>query len=414
MFESAPIITINSYLVLVSLGLLLFGGLIGWFLGRYKQGLEIERLRSQLQQEQELSRYKIDSLEQSFNELSSSALERNNRLFLELAQQSLSRFHVQAKGELDLKEKALEGLVKPIRQALDHTHEQIEKLERDRRETHGMLTKHLESLAETQRVLHGETRNLVKALRRPEVRGQWGELTLKRLVELAGMVEHCDFSEQVQVDGGNQNLRPDMVVHMPAGRQVVVDVKTPLDAYLNAIEANDDEQRKTYLQQHSKTVRERIKELANKRYWEQFQNAPEFIILFIPGDQFLSAALDEDQTLLENSLKQKVILATPTSFVALLRAIAYGWRQESLSRNAEKIRKVGEDFYQRLNTLTEHLSKLGRALDSSVNQFNNVVGSFEKKVIPGARKFQELGVHSTQFSETPEPIERQTRILTEN
>jgi DNA recombination protein RmuC len=232
----------------------------------------------------------------------------------------------------------------------------------------------------------------VQALRRPEVRGQWGEMTLKRLAELAGMVEHCDFYEQEHTDTEEGRMRPDMIVRMPDGREIVVDVKTPLDAYLSAVEATDDDTRRKHLEHHARKVRERVRELSSKAYWTQFKSAPDFVILFIPGDQFLSAALDMDRSLLEDALKQKVILTTPTSFVALLRAVAYGWRQESLTANAEHIRDVGEELYGRLMTFSEHLMKLGRSLNSTVADYNKTVGSFEAKLLPGARKFSEMGV----------------------
>ncbi|MFZ0487790.1 MAG: DNA recombination protein RmuC [Arenicellales bacterium] len=390
----------------------LLGGLIGWLVGRITYRRRLERAQYDLEQEQENSRRRLESMEQTFANLSHNALERNNRMFLELAQQSFGRLQAQAKGDLDVREKAVEDLVKPIREALDQTRDEIQQLEKDRRQTHGVLTQHLESLVETQRALQGETRNLVQALRRPEVRGQWGELTLRRLTELAGMVEHCDFSEQVHTSTEDGWRRPDMVVRMPAGRQVVVDVKTPLDAYLSAVEATDPGPRTEFLVQHARHIRTRVRELASKRYWEQFTDAPEFVVLFIPGDQFLSAALDQDHALLEDALAQKVILATPTSFVALLRAIAYGWRQETLNKNAEQIREIGEEMYRRLNTMTDHMAKLGRQLDSSVAQYNRLVGSFESKVIPGARKFVELGIPAGEPADSPAPIEKQARTPT--
>jgi len=406
---ASVVVPLEAYLWAMLGAAAVFGAVIGWFFGALRNRRELERAEHELEQEREISRQRIESMEQTFANLSHNALERNNRMFLELAQQSFGRLQAQAKGDLEVKEKAVEDLVKPIREALEHTRREIQQLERDRRQTHGALTQHLESLVETQRALQGETRKLVQAFRRPEVRGQWGELTLRRLAELAGMVEHCDFTEQVHTDGEDGRQRPDMVVRMPAGRQVVVDVKTPLDAYLSAVESTETGRQSEFLVQHARHIRTRVKELASKRYWEQFNEAPEFVVLFIPGDQFLSAALDQDHSLLEDALAQKVILATPTSFVALLRAIAYGWRQETLNKNAEQIREVGEELYRRLNTLTDHLAKLGRQLDSSVAQYNRLVGSFESKVIPGARKFADLGVPTRDAADSPAPIEKQAR-----
>ncbi|MFP5506221.1 MAG: DNA recombination protein RmuC, partial [Gammaproteobacteria bacterium] len=267
------------------------------------------------------------------------------------------------------------------------------------------------TMAESQRLLQGETRNLVQALRRPEVRGQWGELTLKRLAELAGMVDRCDFYEQEQVQTEAGRARPDMIVRMPDGREIVVDAKTPLDAYLSAVEAVDDVARKRELERHARKVRERVRELSAKAYWQQFRNAPDFVVLFIPGDQFLTAALDQDRTLIEDALAAKVILATPTSLVALLRAIAFGWRQDALTENAEVIRKVGEDLYQRLGTFAEHLTKMGRSLDASVAAYNKAVGSFDTRILPGARKFTELGITAKSELAEADPIERAARAV---
>jgi DNA recombination protein RmuC len=243
------------------------------------------------------------------------------------------------------------------------------------------------------------------------VRGQWGELTLKRLAELAGMVEHCDFYEQEQVRSEKGTLRPDMIVRMPGGREVVVDAKTPLDAYLNAMEAPDEESRQQHLATHSRHVRERIRELAGKGYWSQFKNAPDFVVLFIPGDQFLGAALDRDHELLEYALRQKVVLATPTSFVALLRAIAFGWRQEQLTDNAEIIRQIGEELYSRLGTFAEHLNRVGRSLESGVNHYNKAVASFDKRVMVGARRFTELGIEAGKGIEELDQIDHAPTLV---
>ncbi len=399
----------------------LLGGLVVFLVQHRKQShlrTETARLEAELAVERRRAEERIAALDEARNQLretfaamASEALKHNSGEFLKLAQENLKRFQTHAEGSLTQREQAVENLVKPIREALEKTELQIRHMENDRKEAYGSLTKHLETLAASQIMLQGETRNLVQALRRPEVRGQWGELTLKRLAELAGMVNRCDFYEQEQVQTDTARLRPDMIVRMPDGREIVVDAKTPLDAYLSAIEAGDDETRKRELERHARKVRERVRELSAKAYWQQFRNAPDFVVLFIPGDQFLSAALDHDRSLLEDALTAKVILATPTSFVALLRAVAFGWRQEALNENAEKIREVGEDLYQRLGTFAEHLSKVGKSLDSSVSAYNKAVGSFDSRILPAARKFAELGIAAkTAFAE-PDQIERAARTV---
>ncbi len=380
-------------------------GVLGWLIARLRAQKQISELSTTLELERRQAADKLAEIEKTFALLSGEALRQNNKTFLQLAQETLKQFHVQAKGDLDLKEKAVENMVRPIREALEKTEQQVRLMEKERKEAYGALHKHLETMTQTQLLLQGETRNLVQALRRPEVRGQWGEMTLKRLAELAGMVEHCDFVTQESVSGEDGKLRPDMVVRMPDGREIVVDVKTPLDAYLSAVEAADDATRAKHLEHHARKVRERVRELATKAYWNQFKNAPDFVVLFIPGDQFLSAALDVDHALLEDALQQKIILATPTSFVALLRAVAYGWRQEALAANADLIREVGEDLYQRLAVFTEHLARLGGSLEGSVSAFNKAVGSFDSKVLPGARKFVEMGVSPKKALEPPAQLE---------
>jgi DNA recombination protein RmuC len=376
---------------------------------RLENELEFERTSSR----DRASHYEAMTrqLKDTFNAMASSALRDNNEQFLRLARENLGRFQIKAEEDLAKREQAVENLVRPIREALDKTETQMRKMESERKEAHGALTKHLETIADSHRLLQNETRNLVQALRRPEVRGQWGEMTLKRLAELAGMVEHCDFYEQESVSTQDGRLRPDMIIRMPDRREIVVDSKTPLDAYLEAVEATDDALRKTCLERHTRNLRHRVRELASKNYWEQFPNSPDFVVLFIPGDQFLGAALDMDHSLLEDALAKHVILATPTSFVALLRAVAYGWRQEALAENAEAIRAVGQEMYGRLATFGEHLARLGRSLDSSVDTFNKAVGSFDTRILPGARKFREMGIKTRKQVPEPEPIERATRPL---
>lgn len=350
----------------------------------------------------------------AFSSLAHQSLKANSENFLRLAEQSLGAQHERAKSELGSREQAIENLVKPIKDALQQSQAQISALEKARSEAYGGIKSQLETMQLSQQSLTQETQNLVNALRRPQVRGRWGEITLRRLVELAGMVEHCDFHEQVHTSADDKAIRPDMVVRMPDERELVVDVKTPLDAYLEAVEAKDDVQRKLSLQRHARNVRDHVRKLASKTYWEQFSRSPEFVILFIPGDQFLSAALNEDPELIEYSLSEQIILATPTSFVALLKAVAYGWRQLALADNAEEIRRLAEDLYGRLSAFMGHMNKVGKQLASSVENYNRAVGSLERKVLPGARKFVELGIRPKKEIERAEPLESLPRTVVDS
>ena len=385
---------------------LLLGVLITWLIGRSRQA----RMDEERDAAFSLANAKLT---EAFADLSNRSLQANSDTFLKLAEQNLGIQQEKAKRELSEREKAVESLVKPIRDALEASQKQIADLEKSRSEAYGGIRNQLEEMQLNQKSLTQETQNLVNALRRPEVRGRWGEITLRRLVELAGMVEHCDFTEQVHTESDGQIIRPDMVVRMPDQRQLVVDVKTPLDAYLSAAEAKDDEQRKLGLKRHAKNVRGHIRMLASKAYWSQFEESPEFVILFIPGDQFLSAALNEEPDLIEYALSQQIILATPTSFVALLKAVAYGWRQLALADNAKEIRILAEDLYARLATYVSHMNKVGRQLASSVENYNKAVGSLERNVLPGARKFVELGVHPKKEVEKLESIDSVPRTMIE-
>jgi DNA recombination protein RmuC len=353
----------------------------------------------------------MQRLRSGFDALAGEALRGNNELFLQLARQVLGQQQEHSLRNLTEREKAVEAMLAPVRDALQKTQEQIARIEKERAESFGALRASLENVALGQASLQRETRNLVTALRRPEVRGRWGEMTLRRLAELAGMVERCDFVEQVHTPGENQAVRPDMIVNMPDGRQLVVDVKTPLDAYLTAIEAATEEERAAALRRHAAGVQERVRELAQKAYWAQFEQSPDFVVLFIPGDQFLSAAVTEIPTLLEDAIRQHVIIATPTSFVALLKAVAYGWRQNALAENALRIQELGEETYRRLVTFTTHLAKVGRTLGQSVEAYNAAVGSLERQVLPGARKFTDLGLHPPRELDDLPPIEKLVRDL---
>jgi DNA recombination protein RmuC len=331
-----------------------------------------------------------------FGQLANQQFQNHSETFLKLARESLSVQNERARGDLAAREQAIEGLVRPIREALARAERQMQELDQAGRATHGSIRAQLESLAQSQLALSAETRNLVSALRRPEVRGQWGEITLRRLVELAGMVEHCDFVTQSHRATESGAIRPDMVIHLPEGRDLVVDVKTPLDAYLEATEAQGEAERRTALDRHAAIVAGRIRELAGKSYWSQFERSPEFVILFIPGDQFLGAALAHRPELLDEALRQNIILATPTSLVALLKAIAYGWQQTALAANATEIRGLAVQLYDRLTTFIAHLNDTGKALSDGVKAYNRSVGSLERMVLPSARRFTDLGVKPRQ------------------
>jgi len=403
---------------------LVVGALITWLIARHRRKRLLEHIslvennlknQEAIQSEREaafdLANAKLTA---AFSELANQSLKSNSENFLRLAEQNLGTQQEKAKRELSEREKAVEALVKPIRDALDASQKQISELEKSRSEAYGGIKNQLEEMQLNQKSLTQETQNLVKALRRPEVRGRWGEITLRRLVELAGMVEHCDFAEQVHTVSDSQAIRPDMIVRMPDHRELVVDVKTPLDAYLAAAEAQDDVQRKLGLERHAKNVRSHIRLLSSKAYWEQFDESPEFVILFIPGDQFLSAALNEQPDLIEYALSKQIILATPTSFVALLKAVAYGWRQLALADNAKEIRILAEDLYGRLATFVTHMNRVGRQLASSVENYNKAVGSLERNVLPGARKFVELGAHAQKDLEKLETLESVPRTMIES
>lgn len=403
-------LNINSLYLTIGIPAAVIGMLLGifvmWIIGRTRQ----QRTLDEREMAFELANAKLT---ETFAELSNRSLQANSDTFLKLAEQNLNTQQEKAKRELSEREKAVESMVKPIRDALESSQKQIADLEKSRSEAYGGIKSQLEEMQLNQKSLRQETQNLVNALRRPEVRGRWGEITLRRLVEIAGMVEHCDFAEQVHIETDGQIIRPDMVVRMPDHRELVVDVKTPLDAYLSSIEAKDDVQRQLNLKRHAKNVRAHIRMLASKAYWNQFDESPEFVILFIPGDQFLSAALNEEPDLIEYALTQQIILATPTSFVALLKAVAYGWRQLALADNAKEIRILAEDLYARLATYVSHMNKVGRQLASSVENYNKAVGSLERSVLPGARKFVELGVHPKKEVEKLDSIEAVPRTMIE-
>ena len=373
--------------------------------------IEIEVLRARLGSDEEASlereRFAARAREQLqgiFGELARDSLRSNSEVFLQLARERLSRQSLDATLTLKERETAIESLVLPIRDALARTETQLQSIERERVESFAAIRTQMEALTGGQQLLSRETRNLVTALRRPDVRGQWGEITLRRLVELSGMTAHVDFTEQHHRLTEAGAVRPDMIVHLPERCDIVIDVKTPLDAYLSAAEAPDDAQRGEHLRRHAQIVAARMRELASKNYWSQFEHSPDFVVMFLPGDQFLSAALQENPLLIEESLSRNVMLATPTSLVALLKTVAYGWKQTALADNAAEIRRLGEDVYKRLAVFGEHLGRLGKSLGGSVESFNKAVGSLEQQVLPAARRFPELGLRVNRDIEPVEAV----------
>jgi DNA recombination protein RmuC len=348
-------------------------------------------------------------LRAGFQELASTALRDNTDLFLKLARESFGREQASIQGLWREREVAFNALIDPLRSALEKTDVQAAALERERREAYGALRAQIEGLAQSQSSLQRETRNLVTALRRPEVRGRWGELTLRRVVELAGLSEHCDFSVQPTLDATGISQRPDLVIHMPEGRRIVVDAKTPLDAYLESIEAPTEELRTAALARHAQQVAERVRELAAKRYWQQFEHSPEFAVLFLPGDQFLSSALAQRPDLLDKALAAAIIIATPATLVGLLKAVAHGWRQQAVAENAALIRDAGQELHRRLGTFLAHFNKAGRQLGAAVDAYNAAVGSFDRNVLPSAQRFGALGAAVGEPLIAPESIEQPVR-----
>jgi DNA recombination protein RmuC len=392
------------FIVIASIGGLVAGYAIAAIQQqRHHRELEIEL--ATLKAKAETVNAAREELEKAFKAVASDVLRNNNQSFIELATQNLGKFQAEARGDFDKRQQAFAELIKPIGETLKKTEAQIHEIEKERKEAYGNISRYLGSMNETQSQLQAETRNLVQALRRPEVRGQWGEMTLRRLAELAGMVNYCDFFEQDSRDTDSGRMRPDMIVRMPDKRELVVDAKTPLDAYLSAVAAKTDDERQQFMQQHARKVRERMRELASKAYWNQYQNSPDFVVMFVPGDQFLSAALEVDPQLLEDAFSNKVMLTTPTSLIAVLRAVAFGWRQQAVAENAEKIRELGEELYKRLATFNEHLGRVGRALGQSVEHYNKAVGSLERQVMPSARRFPEMGIHEKKSLEEPDKLE---------
>jgi DNA recombination protein RmuC len=337
-------------------------------------------------------------LNETFQALADAALRSNQAAFLEAAQGKLETVRAQMTGELAEKQTAIEGVVRPLTDSLGRLETHVRELERAREKAFGTIGEQLQSLSR-------ETTILSTALRSPQARGRWGEVTLRRVAELAGMVKNCDFLEQATQDGDGVRIRPDMIVRLPNDRCLVVDAKVPLTAYLDAAASTDEPSRRAALQRHSQQVGEHVRQLASKQYWNQFQPAPELVVLFLPGDHFFSAALEGNPDLIEQAMARKVIIATPVTLISVLKGIAYGWNQEQLAENAEEIRRVASELYERVQLVCDHYADTGRLLEKTVEAYNRSVGSWDSRLVPALRKMRELGVSSGEEPEAPEQID---------
>ena len=408
---------------------LIIGIVIGLFLGaalvyfvlnstHAKTKEALARLEAQHAAELKSAEEKLALLEQaraqlkeSFQALSSEALSRNNESFLNLAKSTLEKYQEGAKGDLEKRQEAIHQTVEPVGLALKAFNERVEKIEERRTQTDASLKQQLQQLAESQVQLSRTTGSLVQALRAPQVRGQWGEMQLRRTVEMAGMINRVDFLEQASVDSADgQRQRPDMLINLPNGRQVVVDSKVPLAAYLDALQSDNPDVQKERMISHARHIRDHIKGLSAKSYWTQFDNAPEFVVLFIPNETIFSAALEQDPMLIEQGVNNQVILATPTTLIALLKAIAFGWQQEAIAREAKEIAALGKELYERIGVVTGHFAKLGKSLDQTVGHYNKAISSVESRLLVTARKFEALDSAAPDPLPEPAAIEKQPAL----
>lgn len=374
--------------------------------------VEAARLREALAQERQAAAEKAAALDEAgrrladtFRALAAEALATNNRAFLDLAGQRLEQVQGEARGDLGRRQEAIEALVRPLRESLERYERELRQIEQARTEAYGGLRQQLEAVATGQQRLQAETGSLVRALRTPQVRGRWGELTLRRVVELAGLTEHCDFVEQETVGTGDARLRPDLVVHLPGGRSVAVDAKAPIQAYLDALEAPDEETRRARLLDHARQTRQHVQALAGRAYHAQLGPAPDIVVLFLPAEPFFTAAVEHAPDLLEEGIRQAVFVATPTTLIALLRAVAFGWQQERAARSARAISELGRELHERLAKLTDHFDELRRALVRTVEAYNAVVGSVERRVLVTGRRLRDLGAGSTGEVAELDPVE---------
>jgi DNA recombination protein RmuC len=363
------------------------------------------KARENLDEQKKLFEQARAQLTEAFQSIASDALGKSTQQFLELANSKFETLRGDTVGDLELRKLAIEGLVAPLEDTLGKLNERLTQVESSRSETYGELRAQMQMLAQTSKELRDETGTLSNSLRQPQVRGRWGELTLRRAVELAGLTLHCDFSEQVSVEGESGRLRPDMIVHLPGGTSIVVDAKVPLHQFIAAASAETEAARETAMSEHARLVRNHVQQLSAREYWKQFDHSPEFVVLFVPGESFFSAALQNSPTLIEDAINKRVVLASPTTLIALLRAIAYGWRQEQLADNAAHISELGRDLHERLAVFAEHLAEVGRGLEKANDTYTKAVRSFNTRLWPAASKFHELGVATSKEIEPLDPVE---------